>query len=97
MNAGSTFTLTLDVKISEEMQDYAPDTQYARQGSTAKTLLLSPPKFDADILIVDDIESNRLVISRTLEAAGCKTDLAKNGEEALSMSAKKITILSLWT
>ena len=97
LNAGSTFTLTLDVKISEEMQDYAPDTQYARQGSTAKTLLLSPPKFDADILIVDDIESNRLVISRTLEAAGCKTDLAKNGEEALSMSAKKNTILSLWT
>jgi len=44
-----------------------------------------PPKLnDKKILIVEDIQSNYILLSRLLEETGCKLDHAKNGEEALN-------------
>ncbi|MEW5845390.1 MAG: ABC transporter substrate-binding protein [Bacteroidota bacterium] len=43
-----------------------------------------PPKLkDKRILIVEDIQSNYILLSRLLEETGCKMDHAKTGEEAL--------------
>ncbi len=37
------------------------------------------------VLLVEDKKTNQLVISLMLKEAGCKTDIASNGEEALKM------------
>jgi CheY-like chemotaxis protein len=41
-----------------------------------------------NILIVDDVKDNRVFISRMLEGAGAKTQLAANGAEALDLTNK---------
>jgi len=42
-------------------------------------------KFDAHVLLVDDVSTNILVSEGILELLGCKVDTASNGQEAVDM------------
>lgn len=42
------------------------------------------------ILIVDDVEDNRIVLDRALKASGYATVLAGSGQEALSIISKRV-------
>ena len=45
--------------------------------------------FQADILLAEDNEVNQMVAMATLENAGCRVDVAENGNQVLSMLEKK--------
>jgi len=76
-DVGSVFTLKITQKISRE-EDYSLgqiDTVVLKKSIHA-------PK--AHILVVDDTESNRNVISLLLKHSGIKIDMAESGVEAIS-------------
>lgn len=74
---GSEFTFSLSQKISTE-KEY--------QGEHVNTIILGKTIHapNAHVLVVDDIESNRNVISLLLKRSGIKLDMAESGIEALS-------------
>lgn len=39
----------------------------------------------ATVLIVDDVETNRLILEEIIQNMGCNPVLAENGEQALEM------------
>ena len=41
------------------------------------------------VLIVDDVETNRVILGEIIGAIGCKTVLAENGIDALEQIAKE--------
>ncbi|MCM1038049.1 MAG: response regulator [Ruminococcus sp.] len=49
----------------------------------------------AKILIVDDVETNRLVLEEIIKDMGCQPILAQSGEEALTMAKEQLPALVL--
>lgn len=73
-NKGSTFWFTLDLpladaELEEEMLSYNSD--------------FNPT--GAHILVAEDNHINQIMITQMLEIIGCKSDIAKNGREAVEM------------
>ncbi len=56
--------------------------EHVQQGPTSP-----PPPGALKVLVVDDSSTNRLILSRTLEALGCVIETAPSGEEAVSRLA----------
>ena len=50
----------------------------------------------ARILIVDDVEMNRLILEDIVKNMGCETIVAEDGEQALELAAKNRPHLILW-
>jgi len=75
LNKGSSFIVTLE--FDDVADESMPDEQ--------KSLIYHLPENSKPpvVLIVDDDFSNRVILSRTLEHAGCIVHLAKDGDEAL--------------
>lgn len=46
-------------------------------------------RFDAEVLMVEDNETNRLILEQILDTLGCKVTLATNGLEALEILRQK--------
>ncbi|MEO5342245.1 MAG: ATP-binding protein [Gammaproteobacteria bacterium SHHR-1] len=68
---GSTFWFTLRLKPGKAEQEQA-------QVQMAK-------RFDARILVVDDVQANQLVATGLLQRMGLQVDCAGNGDEAIAM------------
>ena len=73
-NKGSTFWFTLDLpladaELEEEILSYNED--------------FNPT--GAHILVAEDNHINQIMITQMLEIIGCKSDIAKNGQEAVEM------------
>ncbi|WP_141730777.1 hybrid sensor histidine kinase/response regulator [Oligoflexus tunisiensis] len=86
---GSTFTLRVAVDVKEA------ETQVARQApvqdSTGSHLQLS----DVRILLVDDSQDNRLLVTRILKSSGAIVDIAVNGREAIDKALDQVHDLVL--
>lgn len=86
---GSTFTLILnDLEIVENLENIG-------NKSIAHFKNLSSKR----ILIVDDVSTNRLVLSMMLKKSGITTEQAQSGEEALELLEKQdfdIILSDLW-
>ncbi len=54
-------------------------------GASEKNDQYKPIKVDYNILLVEDMRTNQKIISHALTKAGCKVDIANNGEEALKL------------
>jgi len=82
---GTTFRVTFkNVKISE-------DTPLSNTRQTLRNTQFAPN----NILVVDDVQSNRELLSRTLEACGLTVFEAANGTEALQMAEKHLPSIML--
>jgi len=86
---GSVFTVTLEQPIQDTQPmgkiDYLRRVQY-REGSYYKQSFEAPL---AKILVVDDNETNLMVVEKLLRATKVQIDKAKSGEECLGLMEKK--------
>lgn len=76
-NKGSTFSLTLKVKECEEQQ---PENALCEDYEE-----INHPGEGLNVLLTEDKRTNQMVITMMLEEAGCKVELASNGQEALDI------------
>ena len=86
---GSVFTVTLDQPIQDAKPvgrvDYLGRTR-SREGSYYKQSFEAPL---AKVLVVDDNETNLMVVEKLLRATKVQIDQAKSGEECLELLEKK--------
>jgi CheY-like chemotaxis protein/two-component sensor histidine kinase len=75
---GSTFTVTLPVKVTETLSQSNENTK------NAETI---PDLSGKRILLVEDIEMNRMIVTGFLEDSGCEIDEAENGEIAINFAS----------
>jgi signal transduction histidine kinase/CheY-like chemotaxis protein/HPt (histidine-containing phosphotransfer) domain-containing protein len=76
---GSTFTVMIELKTPPSMQW----TQHAEQQAHQDDKRLLQAAFSGHVLLADDVEDNRLLISSILRRMGLTLDLAENGREAI--------------
>jgi PAS domain S-box-containing protein len=90
LGKGSTFTVTLDtgpldgIRLLDAPQ--AKTSPALSDGRFAKNLPTLPP---AHVLVVDDGEANRQLITVILTRAGVKVESAENGEVAVRMATSR--------
>ncbi len=74
---GSTFSLTLKVQECEdqEHEDSPPGNGHE----------IATPGEELNVLLTEDKRTNQMVITMMLEEAGCRVELASNGQEALDV------------
>ena len=89
---GSEFTVSIPQKIIDATPikyidwENAENSVNSDNNSEKDDFVLCP---DATVLVVDDNEMNRMVISLLLEQSKCKVEMACNGEEAYKMCKDK--------
>jgi len=81
LNHGSCFWFTLPFTL--------PHQHLAENQQSPKPLQPSTFKSDAPILLVEDLELNRLLMTKILTKRGFQLDIATNGKEALQQLEKK--------
>ncbi len=81
---GSTFWFTLPLSMPSEGQIVALCTENLLEDTLSECTF-----YNAKVLLVEDVEVNRFVITEMLEGYGCKVDYAKNGKVALDMVGDK--------
>jgi signal transduction histidine kinase/CheY-like chemotaxis protein len=74
---GSVFTVSFPVKFGGRLDDLSDDTDVSAEDFSGKR-----------ILIVEDVDVNRLIVSSLLEDTGCTADEAENGSAAVDMVRK---------
>lgn len=81
LNVGSTFwfTLSLPMALQKAAIEEKPAWEVVRPPAA---VVLA---YDIRILLVEDVQVNRLVLEKTLTRLGCKVDLAVDGREAVDM------------
>lgn len=87
---GSVFTVTLEQSIVDDKP--IGDVNYLRK-MQSKERLHYKQSFEAPmakVLVVDDNETNLMVISKLLSATKVQLDTAKSGEECLELAKKKM-------
>ena len=67
----------------------SPPVSLPRRQELLFSLEEAPAKLKPSILVVDDSEANRDIVSRMLSLRGYKADFAASGEEALSLCATR--------
>ena len=88
VDEGSTFHFTLPFELmSPEQVDAYWEEMNARQAALATAP--GSPLAGLEILLVDDNEINREVISEIMTQRGARVDLAENGREAVDMVAAR--------
>jgi len=83
---GSTFTLSLPMK--DRVQDYNQDVDPALKQKVTDRLSATI-RDEQTALIVEDYQGNVVILSYLMEEIGLPFDVAKNGEEAISMWSEK--------
>lgn len=83
---GSTFTLTLP--LTDRVQDYKQDIDPTLKQKISDRLLATI-RDEQTALIVEDYQGNVVILSYLMEEIGLPFDVAKNGEEAISMWSEK--------
>jgi PAS domain S-box-containing protein len=81
VGAGSVFVIKLPFKVGD------PQAVQAKDNPTA-VLKLEPGQPECRVLIADDIEDNRQLLSQLLEPVGFEVRLATNGAEAVQQFEK---------
>jgi len=73
------FSIPLNISSDEDLQIICnKQAEYKEE--------LTKLKYNASILLVDDVEVNRFVVTEILEGYGCPTNQAENGEIATDMA-----------
>lgn len=85
---GSTFTISVEQKIVDATP-IGPVNFMLKENGTRNLYHQSFEAPDANVLLVDDNEMNRMVIKKLLRATKVNVDTAKSGLEALEMTLKK--------
>ena len=79
-NVGTTFSLTVQVKEAATRQEHEPSHEIIR---------FKPDQTNKTILVVDDIENNRILIHKTLAPLGFKVIEASDGLQACTISEQQ--------
>ena len=87
---GSVFTVTLDQPIVDDKPIGNVNYMRKLQGKERRHYKQSFEAPMAKILVVDDNETNLMVISKLLRATKVQIDTAKSGEECLELIKKKV-------
>jgi PAS domain S-box-containing protein len=74
---GSTFSFNFNFENAHQIADFEHEKQELENHTE------STSHFQADILLVDDMETNRQVGQLVLEALGCRVETASGGKEAI--------------
>ncbi|MCQ2520158.1 MAG: ATP-binding protein [Lachnospiraceae bacterium] len=92
---GSVFSF----EIKQEVRDAAPVGQFAKKEQSSEKSKKYRQKFtapEANIMVVDDVETNLIVIKHLLKSAMVNLDLARSGMECLELAkTKKYDIIFL--
>ncbi len=75
------FSIPLNISSDEDLQIICDKQAKYKEG-------LTKLKYNASILLVDDVEVNRFVVTEILEGYGCTTDQAENGKIAIDKAKK---------
>lgn len=81
LGEGSTFAFNIQVKLADSFQ-------VATFSSTQQVKEIAPGQRDYRIAVIDDHETNRLVLVKLLQSVGLKPLTAKNGLEAIALWEK---------
>ncbi len=86
---GSTFSFDLEQKVAawDELGDYKESYEDLRQKKEKYRVKLYAP--DARVLVVDDNKVNLKVFKSLIKDTRIRTDIARNGDECLEMTAKE--------
>jgi len=82
LRRGSLFLFTFEAEASE-----IEESASRRQEQERRVIGLAPGQKVPKVLIVDDVESNRLILNALLKSVGFTTREAVNGREALTVVA----------
>lgn len=82
-DGGNQFSLQVTLPIERRQQKPASDTPHPYPTGDEPLTLEGTPL----VLVVEDIPTNQLVMSRYLETIGCQVEIAANGREALNIAA----------
>jgi PAS domain S-box-containing protein len=77
LNQGTTFTINIPITLGE--------SKAKTVSKPAKIIGITGEKPTYRILIVDDEQDNRLILTSLMEGIGCEVQKAKNGQEALNI------------
>jgi signal transduction histidine kinase/PAS domain-containing protein len=77
---GSIFSFTVPISWSEKLRHIDDEDDLVNE-DTGKFAVFNHKR----ILLVEDVEVNRMIVSAMLEETGCIIDEAENGEEAVEM------------
>lgn len=88
-NKGSTFRFSIYLPVSQQPSD--KNTHSASEGtqSDAEASFISQKLHDRSVLLVEDVEINRVVAENILEHAGLLVESAVNGLEAVQKAKSK--------
>ena len=87
---GSTFTLSIPAASAKEIDDLAGGPTNRRSHLRSPPAHPLPPRLHGRILVADDNEANRQLISLRLRQAGADVVTAGNGQEALDRTTEAI-------
>jgi signal transduction histidine kinase/CheY-like chemotaxis protein len=79
--AGSTFSLRIPVGVPA--QQTAPESAETAEGKPARTHAI---RFFGNVLVVEDVATNRILIQRMLQQVGLEPLLAEDGRQALNLA-----------
>ncbi len=79
-NVGSEFFFSLDFEICSESDVVKVDIADDEYKNV---------KFEASVLVSEDMETNRFIVSEMLKSMGCSVEIAVNGEEAVEKVLEK--------
>ena len=78
LGTGSTFSFNIQVELAES-------SQVAALSSTKQVKQLAPGQPQYRLAVVDDQETNRLVLAKLLQSVGFEARTANNGKEAIAL------------
>ncbi|MDD2943292.1 MAG: ATP-binding protein [bacterium] len=81
LNVGSTFWFTLSLPMALQRAAVQESKPFETIHKPEPAVLA----YDIKILLVEDVQVNRLVLGKTLTRLGCRVDMAVNGAEAVEM------------
>jgi len=88
VNAGSTFNVFIPLYETELNFEYKAEPVKSSVSSSSKASTISNADGKYKILVVDDEDSVRLVLEKSLELLGYEVESAENGNEALKAFSK---------
>jgi len=80
LGKGSTFTVELELRIREQEDDQAPKEQRGEETALNKGRSIVAGRH---VLVVDDIDINRMLLTKILSTLGADCDTAVDGQEAV--------------
>ena len=88
-NVGSKFVIAIDAGAPNTLDLISEDEVWHLLKNKTNTEWVQVDLSDLEILIADDAETNRELLSCVLQDCGAKADIVENGEEAVQAAIKK--------